>query len=171
MTAIGTSRVLNIPAPFKAHANVPMPARRRGRLISRNLAAPVGIRNNGGAVAGIRRVKLATPDAREIKFPKAHQGGYPVQVRRAKINRFRFSENHGFLSSFRAGVRGVSRSSRNVGRKAVDGDEPTTTGRHLRTAKLRGPVAPTLATSPSEAERLRGGDGGNQALVRRGERI
>jgi hypothetical protein len=50
--------------------------------------------------------------AREIEFSKPHQAGYRVQDLRAKINLFRFSENHVSLSPFRAGVRGVSRSSR-----------------------------------------------------------
>ena len=64
------------------------------------------------------------PRARQFEFCKPHQHGYPVQALCPKINRFRFSEIHVFLVSFRAGVRGVSRSSRNVERNAVDADVP-----------------------------------------------
>jgi hypothetical protein len=41
---------------------------------------------------------------------------------------------------------GVSRSSRNVVRNAVDAEVPVDERARRRTAKLRGPVAPTLAT-------------------------
>ena len=53
----------------------------------------------------------------------------------------------------------------------MDADVPVDERVRMRTAKLRGPGAPTLASSSSEAERLRGSDGGKQALAHRGERV
>src|SRR5579871_2113753 len=76
------------------------------------------------------RSSAATPRiprtvARKIEFRLSAQADLGGPVTRAKIFGFRFSKNHGSLPSFRAGTRGVSRSSRNAVRNAVDAKMPT----------------------------------------------
>ena len=70
---------------------------------------------------------------------------------------------------FRADNRGV-RVVTNVERNAVDVKALSDERRSLRTVKSCGPGAPMQALSPSEAETLREGDGGNQ-LAHRGDHV
>jgi len=79
----------------------------------------------------------------------------------AKIFCFRFFRSCDLLSSFRSDTRGVCVVT-NVVRNAVDVKALSDERRSLRTVKSCGPGAPMQALSPSEAEKLREGDGGKR---------
>ena len=84
--------------------------------------------------------------ARKFEIHKTHQGGYRLQDLRAKIILFRLFVNRDFLHPVPRRCEGRIAIVTNVVRNAMDGDGPIDGRHHLRTAKLRGPVAPTLAT-------------------------
>ncbi len=76
-------------------------------------------------------------------------------------------QNFGFAvywPAFRFGQRD-ERVVTNVERNAVDADVPIDVAAHLRTTKSCGPGTPMQVSSPGEAQKLRGGDGGNSRLT------
>jgi hypothetical protein len=86
----------------------------------------------------------------------------------AKIFRFPFDPNHLYIVSRPIPHKGRIAIVTDAGWDAMDAGGASDEGAVLRTEELRGPDAPTLASSPREAKLL-WGDGGKKA-GHRGER-
>jgi hypothetical protein len=88
----------------------------------------------------------AKVSARKFEILKVHQHSCRVQDLRAKNNSLSLFRKICFPSPVPRRCEGRIAIVTNVVRDAVDGDGPIDDRHDLRTAKLRGPVAPTLAT-------------------------